>query len=77
MSLKPKNMKTTTILAIVAIVAAIGAVAVVSGMSMQTAKANTSGDTVAKCKGGLLSGVVCKAGSSQSNVNTGSNTAGR
>ena len=37
MSLKPKNMKTTTILAIVAVIAAVGAVTVVSGMSMLTA----------------------------------------
>jgi hypothetical protein len=37
MSLKPKNMKTTTILAIVAIIATVGAVAVVSGISMLTA----------------------------------------
>ena len=75
-------MKTTTILAIVAIIATVGAVAVVSGISMLTADHTQSayaesGNVSAKCKAGLLSASVCNAANSQSNVNIGSNIAGR
>ena len=73
-------MKTTTILAIVAVIPAVGAVTVVSGMSMLTADHSqlayaSAGDVQAKCKASLLSGAVCNAATSQSNVNTGSNLA--
>jgi hypothetical protein len=73
-------MKTTIILAIVAIISVVGAVAEVSGMSMLTADHSqlayaSAGDVQAKCKASLLSGAVCNAATSQSNVNTGNNFA--
>lgn len=78
MSLKPKNMETTTILAIVAVIAAVGAVTVVSGMSMLTADhSQLAYATRAMCSSGVLSSAACNNAATTSQSQTGSNNAGQ